>query len=576
MPSTTTVLSAYASFAGSMMFVRSIANEFIPHQLQSYISSTLRYIFNPVSSRLTFVIEEFDGLSRNQVYEASEIFLRTKITPSIERLKISKAPREKNFSVTIEKGQEIIDFFEGIQLRWRFVCAEAQKSNIQDPYQPHIRSEQKSFELSFHKKHKEKILESYLPYVLKKSKELKEENKVLKLHTYGSFYGDNAGGSGVWGSINLEHPATFDTLAMDPELKKELMEDLERFVKRKEFYKKVGKAWKRGYLLYGPPGTGKSSLIAAMANYLNFDIYDLELAVLQSNSELRSLLVATNNRSILVIEDIDCSVELQDRGYPVGGYHAPDPKLTLSGLLNFIDGLWSSCGDERIIVFTTNHKDKLDPALLRPGRMDMHIPMSYCTPKGFRLLASNYLSIDNHHQLFGEIEELIQESQITPAEVAEELMKSDDADTSLDGLIKFLKRKKMEGNEVKDDDDKETTNQQSKRQKFEGEEEKRPRRTYRGRGRGLRLRGTGISAKFEEVDANAVVLDIANEVLPVASGKFEVAGSRGPISGPKEADFVLKRSKGVHGFFGASSLERLPVEQAITSTIKEYKLTLLS
>jgi chaperone BCS1 len=77
----------------------------------------------------------------------------------------------------------------------------------------------------------------------------------------------------------------------------------------------VGKAWKRGYLLYGPPGTGKSSLIAAMANYLKFDIYDLELTNLRSNSELRRLLVSAANRSILVIEDIDCSVELKDRQY---------------------------------------------------------------------------------------------------------------------------------------------------------------------------------------------------------------------------------------------------------------------
>ncbi|OVA18768.1 ATPase [Macleaya cordata] len=147
-----------------------------------------------------------------------------------------------------------------------------------------------------------------------------------------------------------------------------------------------------------------------MANYLNFDIYDLELANLHSNSELRSLLVATNNRSILVIEDIDCGVELKDRKEFDVRYNGPNPKLTLSGLLNFIDGLWSSCGDERIIDFTTNHKDKLDPTLLRPGRMDMHIHMSYCTPEGFRLLVSNYLSIHDNHQLFGEIHEFIQES----------------------------------------------------------------------------------------------------------------------------------------------------------------------
>nr|KJB43458.1 hypothetical protein B456_007G201200 [Gossypium raimondii] len=45
----------------------------------------------------------------------------------------------------------------------------------------------------------------------------------------------------------------------------------------------------------------------------------------------------------------------------------------------------------------------------------------------------------------------------------------------------------------------------------------------------------------------------------------------GPISGPSEAEFILKRTKGVHGFYGASSMERLPVEQAITSTVQQYK-----
>lgn len=45
----------------------------------------------------------------------------------------------------------------------------------------------------------------------------------------------------------------------------------------------------------------------------------------------------------------------------------------------------------------------------------------------------------------------------------------------------------------------------------------------------------------------------------------------GPISGPREAEFILKNTKGVHGFYGASSVERLPVEQAITSTVQQYK-----
>jgi len=65
--------------------------------------------------------------------------------------------------------------------------------------------------------------------------------------------------------------------------------------------------------LYGPPGTGKSSLIAAMANYLKFDVFDLELSSIYDNGELKRVLLSTTNRSILVIEDIDCNAEVRDR-----------------------------------------------------------------------------------------------------------------------------------------------------------------------------------------------------------------------------------------------------------------------
>ncbi|KAK1407480.1 hypothetical protein QVD17_39096 [Tagetes erecta] len=129
-------------------------------------------------------------------------------------------------------------------------------------------------------------------------------------------------------------------MAMDEEKKEMVLEDLKLFVRRKEYYKRVGKAWKRGYLLYGPPGTGKSSLVAAMANYLKFDVYDLDLKEVQCNSDLRRLLIGTKNRSIVVIEDIDCNVGVKSREVENEGVEREDDKITLSGLLNFIDGLW--------------------------------------------------------------------------------------------------------------------------------------------------------------------------------------------------------------------------------------------
>lgn len=467
-PSTTTVLSAYTTFAASAMFVRTVLNEvqnmsrqLIPKALLDKILSKIGGIIGNLSPRMTLVIDEYiNGHTLNQVYESSEAYLRTKISPSISRLKLSKAPQETNFSLTVNKGEKIVDDFQGIELTWEMISVQNQKTSFDyEGLYSTENVESKSFELSFNRKDMEMVLSCYLPYVMKRGKIIKEENQVVKLYSIGSYHGDT----------NLNHPSTFDTLAMDPVLKKEVMDDLDRFVKRRDYYQRVGKAWKRGYLLYGPPGTGKSSLIAAMANYLKFDIYDLELSSIRNNSNFRQLLLYTANRSILVIEDIDCSVELQNR--QVQTYNpSDDSQLTLSGLLNFIDGLWSSCGDERIIVFTTNHKERLDPALLRPGRMDMHIHMSYCSPSGFRILASNYLGVKNH-SMFIEIEKLITEVEVTPAEIAEQLMKSEEADVSLGGLVNFLQIKKIQTPGGKEENEIDETGNEEEIKK--GDEKKR-------------------------------------------------------------------------------------------------------
>ena len=117
--------------------------------------------------------------------------------------------------------------------------------------------------LSFDAEHTETALHKYVPFIMSKAEELRLRDRALKI-----FLNE----SSSWRGINHHHPATFDTLAMDPAMKQSVMDDLDRFLKRKEYYRRIGKAWKRGYLLYGPPGTGKSSLVAAMANYLRFNL----------------------------------------------------------------------------------------------------------------------------------------------------------------------------------------------------------------------------------------------------------------------------------------------------------------
>ncbi|KAH0466783.1 hypothetical protein IEQ34_004021 [Dendrobium chrysotoxum] len=437
METTKNYLTTAASVAASAMLARTVINEFLPSELRSLASMGIHKLFGRLSAEQTIIIRQTEGLNSNELYDAASSYLRTKISPTMKRLRASKSEDKNKVVITFDVDEEIIDIFQGAEYKWKLTSQEETQSNSR---YGETSIQVRLFELKFHSKYKDVMLNNYFSHILERSKEIKAADRQLKItmNQYDEWHY----------SIELNHPATFGTLAMDAELKRTIMEDLARFVKRKEYYKRIGKAWKRGYLLFGPPGTGKSSLIAAMANYLRFDIYDLDLKELCSNTELKTLLVGMPNKSMLVIEDIDCSIDLRNRDEEKETKSKPEDEVTLSGILNCVDGLWSTSGEERIIVFTTNYKDRLDPALLRPGRMDMHIHMGHCGPDGFRVLASNYHCIDDHPR-FEEIDELLKEVEVTPAEVSEELLRSDDVDIALRGLIQLLHKKRKESQEEK-------------------------------------------------------------------------------------------------------------------------------
>ncbi|XVF15818.1 hypothetical protein REPUB_Repub09cG0189200 [Reevesia pubescens] len=442
-----TLLSAYASISAMAMIIRTILNEMVPERMRNYIASKFSELTSTYfSSEFTFIIEDRWQAADNQTFRAAEVYLPTIIGPSSDSLLVGSndssdptAPPKRSIPV----GCTIMDDFEGIRLKWSFSSIETKKY-----YVPNKRY----FSLICKKSARERVEQRYFPYISKTAQAILNKRDSLSIYTYDQE-------CSMWESAVFKHPATFGTLAMEPELKQFIIDDLDSFVERKEFFQNVGRAWKRGYLLFGPPGTGKSSLVAAIANYMRYDIYDLQFQSVRNDADLRRILTTTTDRSILLIEDIDCSTNVsRDRAVvkekpedeeeddEAKRPSAVDPGVTLSGLLNFIDGLWSSCGNERIIIFTTNHKEKLDPALLRPGRMDVHIYMGYCTPAGFRKLATTYLGIKDD-KLFGCIDDLITSIEVTPAEVAQQLMVSDKPKSALKGLIEFLNMKKMKKTE---------------------------------------------------------------------------------------------------------------------------------
>ncbi|KAF8084548.1 hypothetical protein N665_0713s0001 [Sinapis alba] len=364
--------------------------------------------------------------------------------------------------------EEITDDFEGIKVWWQSNKEETRKESFS--FYPGA-DEKRYFMLRFHRRDREVILERYINHVIREGKAIKLKIRERKIYSNSS--SEVNGNKTKWNHVAFDHPATFDTLAMDKKKKEEIKRDLVKFSKSKDYYKKIGKAWKRGYLLYGPPGTGKSTMIAAMANFLDYDVYDLELTTVRDNTQLRRLLIDTSAKSIIVIEDIDCSLDLTGqrrkkedekedgdektilKKMMENEDENTDSKVTLSGLLNFVDGLWSACGGERIIVFTTNFVDKLDPALVRKGRMDKHIELSYCCFEAFKVLAKNYLDVEES-ELFEEIKRLLEDDEIkiTPADVAENLLpKSEDegSKTCLKRLIAELKEAKEEVKKSKEE-----------------------------------------------------------------------------------------------------------------------------
>ncbi|KAG5225797.1 mitochondrial chaperone BCS1-B [Salix suchowensis] len=422
-----------ASILGVLAFCQSLLQVLFPPELRFATVKLFNRIFNVFNSYCYFDITEIDGVNTNELYNAVQLYLSSSVSISGSRLSLTRALNSSVITFGLTNNDTLFDTFNGVTVLWEHIVTQRQAQTFSWRPMP---DEKRGFTLRIKKKDKSLILDSYLDYIMEKATDIRRKNEDRLLYT------NSRGGSldsrgHPWESVPFKHPSTFETLAMDPAKKAEIMEDLKDFANGQSFYQKTGRAWKRGYLLYGPPGTGKSSMIAAMANYLGYDIYDLELTEVHNNSELRKLLMKTSSKSIIVIEDIDCSINLSNRKKGTANNSSIGRSywnsITLSGLLNFTDGLWSCCGSERIFVFTTNHADKLDPALLRSGRMDMHI------------LLKNYLGHEESELDEGvlkELEEVIAMAEMTPADISELLIKNRrNKDKAVIELLEALKER---------------------------------------------------------------------------------------------------------------------------------------
>jgi len=158
-------------------------------------------------------------------------------------------------------------------------------------------------------------------------------------------------------------------------IKERILADVNAFLGARKWYLDMGVPYRRGYLLYGPPGTGKSSFIQALAGELDFNIAMLTLSERGlTDDRLNHLLTNVPARTLILLEDVDAAFNTHTH---VGEDGYRGATVTFSGLLNALDGVASA--EERIVFLTTNHFERLDEALVRPGRVDMTVRLGEAT-----------------------------------------------------------------------------------------------------------------------------------------------------------------------------------------------------
>ncbi|KAF8875879.1 hypothetical protein CPB84DRAFT_1647874, partial [Gymnopilus junonius] len=265
----------------------------------------------------------------------------------------------------------------------------------------------------------------------------KKEYEAEAVHRIQIYFAD---AHGSWRWTDSRHKRPLSSIVLNPGVKEMLVEDARDFLKSEKWYADRGIPFRRGYLLHGVPGSGKSSLIHALAGQLQLDIYVVSLsASWVSDNTLTALMGRVPARCVLLLEDLDAAflrstnreeddlnMELDNEnnqqgpvnenlfpGYS-GGFGGSGLRggrrrygrsdglsdmntLSLSGLLNALDGVAASEG--RLLFATTNHLERLDPALSRPGRMDVWVEFKNASKWQAEALFRNFFPCEEEEEI---------------------------------------------------------------------------------------------------------------------------------------------------------------------------------
>ena len=210
---------------------------------------------------------------------------------------------------------------------------------------------------------------------------LKKDNKYLVIYIYKNF----------WSKINKLPKRELKTIYLNKVIKDDIYNDILNFFESENIYNEYGIPYKRTYLFEGIPGSGKTSFIFSLASEFNLNISIFNFSPDIDDTIFIRALNTINENTLLLIEDIDCIFTNRENN---------KSNISFSGILNTLDGV--SRRHKLITFITTNYKNKIDEAFIRPGRIDYILNFDYACKEQIKMMFNNFRINDTNFDIFYE------------------------------------------------------------------------------------------------------------------------------------------------------------------------------